>query len=105
MRRIVSSKTDLSALTVVELVQLFVDTILVRKTAEHVGRRNRLFDQISGIAAELKARDPALKCLRRSLDHPVREVRFDAAAQFKNIDRYIFKAVLADLAKGEPGRF
>ncbi len=96
-----STKTDLSALTLGELVQLFVDTILLRKTVEHVGRKNRLFEQISSIAVELKARDPMLKCLRRSLDHPVPEVRFDAAAQFKNIDRYIFKAILADLAKGE----
>jgi len=97
----VTTKTDLSPLSVGELVQLFVDTILLRKTIEHIGRKNRLFDQISSIAVELKARDPMLKCLRRSLDHPVREVRFDAAAQFKNIDRYIFKAILADLAKGD----
>ncbi len=96
-----STKTDLSTLTVGELVQLFVDTILLKKSIAHVGRKIRLFHQISDIAVELKARDPMLKCLRRSLDHPVREVRFDAAAQFKNIDRYIFKAVLADLAKDD----
>jgi uncharacterized protein YwqG len=98
---IVPTKTDLSALTVGELVQSFVDTILLRKTIEHIGRRNRLFDQIWGIARELKARDPMLKCLRRSLDHPVREVRFDTAAQFKNIDRVVFKKILADLAEGD----
>jgi hypothetical protein len=39
--------------------------------------------------------------LRGLLDHPVREVRFDAVAQFKNIDRVVFKKILADLAEGD----
>jgi uncharacterized protein YwqG len=97
----VSAKTDLSALTVGELIQLYVDTIVLGKTIEHVGRRNRLFGQIWEISIELKARDPALNCLRGLLNHPVREVRYDAAAQFKNIDRAVFKTILADLAKGD----
>jgi uncharacterized protein YwqG len=97
----VSIKTDLSALTVGELVQLFVDTILLRKTAEHVGRKIRLFHKIWDIAVELKAQDPALDCLRGLLDHPVREVRFEAAAEFKNIDRAVFKKILAELAQGK----
>jgi hypothetical protein len=53
----VSAKTDLSALAVGELVHLYVDTILLRKTIEHVGRGNRLFYQIWDISIELKARD------------------------------------------------
>jgi hypothetical protein len=97
----VSTKTDLSALAVGELVHLYVDTILLRKTIEHVGRKNRLFAQIWDISIELKARDPVLNCLRGLLDHPVREVRYDAAAQFKNIDRAVFKKILADLAEGD----
>jgi hypothetical protein len=97
----VSAKTDLSALAVGELVHLYVDTILLRKTIEHVGRKNRLFAQIWDISIELKARDPALNCLRGLLDHPAREVRYDAAAQFKNIDRAVFKKILADLAEGD----
>ena len=96
-----SAKIDLSALTVGELVHLYVDTILLRKTVKHVGRKNRLFAQIWDISIELKARDPALNCLRGLLDHPAREVRYDAAAQFKNIDRAVFKKILADLAEGD----
>ena len=95
------AKTDLSALALGELVHLYVDTILLRKTVEHVGRKNRLFALIWDISIELKARDPTLNCLRGLLDHPVREVRYDAAAQFKNIDRPLFKKVLADLAEGD----
>jgi hypothetical protein len=97
----VPTATDLSALTVGELVQSFVDTTLFRKTIEHVGHRNRLIGQIWDTANELKARDPALNCLRGLLDHPDREVRFNTAVQFKNIDRPVFKKVLADLAKTE----
>ena len=96
-----STETNLSALTVGELVQSFVDTIQFRKTIEHVGRRIRLFHQIWDIAVELKARDPTLNCLRGLLDHPSREVRFDAAAEFKNIDRAVFKKILGDLTKGK----
>jgi uncharacterized protein YwqG len=91
---------NLSALSVDELVKAFVETILFRKTIEHVGRLNRLFTQIWDLAAELKARDPELNCLRGLLEHPDRNVRFDAAAQFKNIDRAVFKKTLADLAEG-----
>jgi uncharacterized protein YwqG len=94
-----SSKTDLSALTVGELVQIYVETIELGTTVEHIGRRNRLFRQFWDISIELKARDPVLNCLRGLLDHPVREVRYDAAAQFKNIDRAVFKKILADLGK------
>jgi uncharacterized protein YwqG len=97
----VPTETDLSALTVGELVQSFVDTTLFRKTIEHVGHRNRLVGQIWDTAKELKARDPTLNCLRGLLDHPDREVRFNTAVQFKNIDRPVFKKVLADLAKAE----
>jgi hypothetical protein len=68
---------------------------------EYVGHRNRLICQIWDTANELKARDPALNCLRGLLDHPDREVRFNTAVQFKNIDRPVFKKVLADLAKTE----
>jgi hypothetical protein len=96
----VPTATDLSALTVGELVQSFVDTTLFRKTIEHVGHRNRLIGQIWDTATELKARDPTLNCLRGLLDHPDREIRFNAAVQF-NIDRTVFKKVLADLAKAE----
>jgi uncharacterized protein YwqG len=95
----VPSKTDLSALTVDELVQAYIETIELSTTVEHIGRRNRLFRQYWDISIEVKARDPALTCLRGLLDHPVREVRYDAAAQFKNIDRAIFKKILADLGK------
>ena len=58
-----------------------------------------MFRQFWDISIELKARDPELNCLRGLLDHPVREVRYDAAAQFKNIDRAVFKKILADLGK------
>lgn len=96
-----STKTNLSALTIGELVQSFVDTIQFRKTIEHVGRSNRLTTQIWNAAEELKARDPALNCFRGLLGHPDREVRFGAAVQFKNVDRAVFKKILADLAKAE----
>ncbi len=65
-----STETDLSALTVGALVQSFVDTIQFRKTIKHVGRNNRLTGQIWDTAVELKARDPALNCLRGLLGHP-----------------------------------
>jgi hypothetical protein len=94
-----STATDLSALTVSELLQVFVDTILFRRTITHVGRSNRLTDRIWGAAQELKTRDPALNCLRDLLQHPDREVRYGAAVQFKNVDRAVFKRALADLAK------
>jgi uncharacterized protein YwqG len=99
----VPTETDLSALTVGELVQSFVDTTLFRKSIEHVGRSNRLINQIWNIAAELKARDPALNCLRGLLEHSDREVRYHAAVEFKNIDRATFKKILADLAGGKDG--
>jgi uncharacterized protein YwqG len=97
----VPTATDLSALTVGELVQSFVDTTLFRKTIEQVGRRNRLIGQIWDTANELKARDPTLDCLRGLLDHPDREVRFNTAAEFKNIDRAVFKKILAELGQGK----
>jgi uncharacterized protein YwqG len=93
--------TNLSALSVDELVKAFVETTLFRKTIEHVGRSNRLFTQIWDIAAELNARDPALNCLRGLLEHADRDVRFNAAAKLKNIDRAVFKETLADLADGD----
>jgi uncharacterized protein YwqG len=96
---IVSSETDLSALTVSELVQVFVDTIQFRKTITHIGRSNRLTTRIWNAAEELKARDPALNCFRVLLSHPDREVRYGAAVQFRTVDRALFKEVLADLAK------
>jgi uncharacterized protein YwqG len=99
MRRIVSTATDLSALTVSELLQVFVDTILFRRAITHVGRSNRLTDRIWGAARELETRDPALNCLRGLLQHPDREVRYGAAVQFKNVNRAVFKRALADLAK------
>jgi Domain of unknown function (DUF2019) len=95
----VPSKTDLSALTVSELVQAYVETIEPSTTVDHIGRKNRLFGQMWDISIELKARDPALNCLRGLLDHPVREVRYDTAAQFKNIDRAVFKKILAELGE------
>lgn len=94
-----STATDLSALTVSELLQVFVETILFRRTITHVGRSNRLTDRIWGAARELETRDPALNCLRGLLQHPDREVRYGAAVQFKNVDRAFFKQALADLAK------
>ena len=96
-----STKCDLSTLTVGELVQLFVDTVLLRKTIEHVGRKNRLISQIWDIAAELEARDPKLNCLRGLLRHSDRELRYHAAIRFKDIDRATFKETLIDLAKGK----
>jgi len=97
----VSAKTDLSALAVGELVHLYVDTILFRKTIKHVGHRNRLIGQIWDIAAELEARDPKLNCLRGLLGHSDREVRYHAAIAFKDIDRATFKEILTYLAKGK----
>ncbi len=81
-----STETDLSALTVGELVQFFVDTIQFRKTIKHVGRSNRLIDQIwDALSDALKARDPALNCLRGLLGHPDREVRYSTLlSRFKN---------------------
>ena len=45
-RFVVPSKTDLSALTVSELVQAYVETIELSTTVDHIGRKNRLFGQM-----------------------------------------------------------
>jgi uncharacterized protein YwqG len=100
-RRIVVSATDLSTLSVDELVKAFVETILFRKTIEHIGRKNRLVDRIGHIERELAARDPKLDCLRGLLQHSDREVRLYTAVAFKDIDRATFKKILTDLAKGK----
>jgi phosphoribosylformylglycinamidine synthase PurS subunit len=97
----VLTATDLSALSVDELVKAFVETILFRKTIEHVGRSNRSTTQIWRMGVELKARDPALNCLRGFLNHPEREVRFSTAVHFKNIDRAVFREIVTELAKGD----
>jgi transposase len=94
--------TDLSTLSVDELVKAFVETILFRKTIEHIGRRNRLIERVGDIERELTARDPnALNCLRELLQHSDREVRYHTAVAFKDIDRATCKKVLANLAKGK----
>jgi uncharacterized protein YwqG len=97
----VLTATDLSALSVDELVKAFVETVLFRKTIQHVGRRNRLITQICDIEKELAGRDPKLNCLRELLRHTDREVRYHTAVAFKDIDRPIFKKILTDLAKGD----
>jgi uncharacterized protein YwqG len=97
----VITATDLSALSVDELVRAFVETIQIRKTIEHVGRRNRLITQIWKIETELEARDAELKCLRDLLQHSDREVRYHTAVAFKDIDRTSFKEILIDMAKGQ----
>jgi uncharacterized protein YwqG len=97
----VVSATDLSTLSVDELVRTFVETILFRKTIEHVGRRNRLIDRICDIEKELAARNPRLDCMRGLLQHSDREVRYHTAVAFKDIDRATFKKILTDLAKGK----
>ena len=96
-----STETDLSALTVGELVQTFVDTIQFRKTITHVGRRNRLIDQIGRISDALESRDPALKSLRDLLDHPDRELRYFAACNFRKIDQAAYKQIISALAEGD----
>ena len=95
------SATDLSTLSVDELVKAFVETILFRKTIQHIGRKNRLIALICGIRAELVARDPGLNCLRGLLQHSDRELRYHAALSFKDIDRVTCREVLSDLAKGK----
>jgi uncharacterized protein YwqG len=93
--------TDLSALSVDELVRTFVEITQFRKTIKHVGRSNRLLSQIWKIETELQARDPRLDCLRGLLQHSDREVRYQAAVAFKDIDRATFKKILTNLAKGK----
>jgi uncharacterized protein YwqG len=93
--------TDLSTLTVDELVKAFVETILFRTMIKHRGRSNRLLSHIWCIKTELEARDHKLDCLRGLLQHSNRDVRYQAAVAFKNVDKATCKEILTDLAEGK----
>jgi uncharacterized protein YwqG len=78
---------DLAKLSVSELAQAFVDSVLAAEATEHVGRANRLAHHRSQIEQELKARGEARSVLQQLADHPDAQVRASAASALRWLDQ------------------
>jgi len=84
---IVDSKDDFVSASDGELARAYIDNIVARMAAEHVGRINRLYDRSSAIMRELKSRGTARITLEQFARHHDSRVRATVQSDLECLDR------------------